>query len=532
MSTEPLLIHPPPYLYEGRDPFGHVGDIVPVGLLAIAEYLSRRGWEPKLLRLPVIARMRAQSRGGMLSLDDWDAILRIALERHPARVVGIQCHWTHYAEGALDVAERIRRLDPSRFIVLGGVHAAALGRRLLAECPALDGVVMGEGEIPMDRLLEAHYAVCLPESSGSSETCCSPMPGVLCREPHRDGRCEIAEPARTQVLDKGGVPPLRFDLSLLEPAHGAVFVGVPVVRGLCPKPCTYCELNNRELFSRKQTLLDDSLEEQIGYASAAKVPLYLPENFIGGKPFARLVRRIKDLPNTGPIYVDCHPDMLTDDAVDALGELASTGAPLRLWLGLESGSHAVRERAGRVYDSDRVFHLRDRLLASGIRPIASFLVGLPGEGAQELDETRAWIERWNEAGLIADVFPALTFPGTELFRNPQNFGLKLRMEGPRDFARLSRGWFAPLSTEPLTHDNGRLSADEVVASVLHLRLEQRQRLNAPIGQDSLSLMGHRAAPWSRPRWNSALEGLAPHWPRAIPMPSVPDGLGTAEGVGA
>ncbi|MFN8546874.1 MAG: cobalamin-dependent protein [Candidatus Eisenbacteria bacterium] len=521
MSTEPLLIHPPPYLYSGRDPFGHVGDVVPIGLLAIAEYLQDRGWQPVLLRLPVIGRLRAQSRGGTLLEEDWDAILRVALERHPARVIGIQCHWTHYAEGATDVAARIRALDPTRFILLGGVHAASLGRRLLEECAALDAVVLGEGELPMERLLESFRAID-PSTRGSLRS--SPLdaiPSLLTREEARAAASTSIARSVPALLAKEEIPPLRFDLSLLEPAHGAVFVGVPVVRGLCPKPCTYCELNNRALFPRKQILLDDALEVQIAHAARARVPLYLPENFIGGRPLARLLRRLHGLSDSGPIYVDCHPDMLTDEAVDALGEVAASGTRLRLWLGLESGSPEVRRRAGRTYDATRVFALRDRLLAAGIRPVASFLVGLPGEGPDQLGETRAWIERWNERGLIADVFPALAFPGTSLFLRPEEHGITLRMVRARDFARLSRGWFAPLSTDPLTHTNGMLDESAVVRQVLALRLEQRQRLGAPLAQEVFTFMGHPAAPWNREQWMRAIESLEPHWPAGIDRPSLP-----------
>jgi len=520
MPTEPLLIHPPPYLYSGRDPFAHVGDVVPIGLLSIAEYLRSRGWEPTLLRLPVIGRMRAQSRDGTLRDDDWDAILRVALERHPARVIGIQCHWTHYAEGALDVAGRIRALDPSRFVLLGGVHAASLGFRLLEECDALDAIVVGEGELPMDRLLQSLESLD-PSEIAHRRLPRAEIPGLLTRGESGATRGVAPSSADSALLPKEQVPPLRFDLSLLEPAHGAVFIGVPVVRGLCPKPCTYCELNNRELFPRKQALLDDALEEQISHAARAKVPLYLPENFIGARPFARLLRRLHGFRDAGPIYVDCHPDMLSDEAVDALGEVAASGTRLRLWLGLESGSREVRRRAGREYDETRIFALRDRLLQAGIRPTASFLVGLPGEGPNELLDTRGWIARWNESGLIADVFPALAFPGTSLFRNPERHGITLRMERARDFARLSRGWFAPLASDPLTHGNGQLDEAAVVAQVLSLRLEQRQRLGAPLAQEAFTFMGHPAAVWDRDQWVQAIASLEPYWPAGIERPSLP-----------
>ncbi|MBK8230304.1 MAG: B12-binding domain-containing radical SAM protein [Candidatus Eisenbacteria bacterium] len=522
MSTEPLLIHPPPYLYEGSDPFGHIGNIVPIGLLAIAEYLEGRGWEPLLLRLPVVAAIRARARGGVLTSADWDAVLRLALERYPARVIAIQCHWTQYAAGAVEVAERIRRLDPARFLVLGGVHAASLAHALLRECPAIDAVIVGEGETPLDRLLEAHAAACLPESSECRPARLGPIPGVVLRAPGANSAYEILEAGETDWLPREELAPLRFDRSLLEPPLGAQFVGVPIVRGFCPKPCTYCELNNRTLFGRKQTVLDETLDQQLALAGAAGVPLYLPENFIGARPLARLIARLGAAEVKAPIYVDCHPDMLSEAAVDALGALAATGAKLRIWVGLESGSARVRQRAGRVYDAERVFAATDRMLALGLRPVGSFLVGLPDEGPEELRETHDWIERWNARGLIADVFPALAFPGTALHREPDRFGLTLTMQGARDYERLSLGWFAPLSTRPLTHRNGRLDLDQVVRQLLALRLEQRTRLGLPIGQEALSFMGHRAASWSSAGWESALAALDPFWPVGVPRPARPE----------
>lgn len=522
MSTEPLLIHPPPYLYEGTDPFGHIGNIVPIGLLAIAEYLQARGWEPLLLRLPVVAAIRARALGRGLTSVDWDALLRFALERYPARVIAIQCHWTQYAAGAVEVAERIRRLDPSRFLVLGGVHAASLAHALIRECPAIDAVIIGEGEAPLDRLLEAHAGVCLPESSECRPARLGPIPGVVLRAPGANSPYEILDAGETDWLPRGDLAPLRFDRSLLEPSGGAQFVGVPIVRGLCPKPCTYCELNNRALFGRKQMVLDDTLDQQIALAGAAGVPLYLPENFIGARPLARLISRLSAVEINAPIYVDCHPDMLSDEAIDAMGALVARGVTLRVWVGLESGSAPVRQRAGRVYDAARVFAAVDRMLGFGLRPVGSFLVGLPDEGPDELRETRGWIERWNERGLIADVFPALAFPGTALHREPERFGLTLNTRKARDYERLSHGWFAPLSRGPLTHENGRLDGDAVVTHLLALRLEQRVRLDLAIGQEALAFMGHRAAPWSRGDWEAALSSLDPFWPAGVPRPAPPE----------
>lgn len=500
-----LLLHPPPYLHEGRDPFGRISYIVPVGLHAVATHLDSRGFRVTLARLGVLAAQHPQP----MTSASWDTLLGSLLARRQAPLVAIQCHWSQYAEGARDVAERVRRLAPATRVVLGGVHAAALAEDLLREVPAVDAVIVGEGELPLEKLVR--------DWEGAAA-----VPGVWRRGPSGE---IVAPPSSSELLPPAEVPLLEFDGRLLDPPEHPVHVGVPIVRGACPKPCSYCELNRRDLFPRKQTVLRDRLGAQLRLAARASVPVYLPENFIGARPLAEL---IEDLAasiegQSAPIYVDTHPDMLDDAVIDALGALAAR-APVRLWLGLESGSAAVRERAGRRYDAARVFHIRDRLLERGVRPQASFLVGLPGEGAAELAETGAWIERWNDAGLYADVFPALAFPGTSLHRDAAALGLTRSLEGARGLEILSRAWFAPIAPAAVTHENGRLSREDVVVAVLRFRLTQRKRLRLPLTSEALTLMGHRGAPWTRADWASALQAIDPHWPEELPKAPPTDSL--------
>lgn len=510
MSTEPLLIHPPPYLYNGRDPFGAVADIVPIGLYALAEYLAGAGFGPMLARLPFLGRVFSERQPEGLVEGDWARLLAVLLRRHPSRVVAIQCHWTQYAEGAAETARLVRRIDPDRVIVLGGVHAAALAEELLGIHEAIDAVVIGEGERPLEQILQSLAGRERARTLGTT-----PIPGVVHRPSPNSS--EVVRGDSAELVPLSSLPPLRFDSRFLDPPEGARFVGAPIVRGLCPKPCSYCELNQRGLFGRKQAVLSETLEAQIECAAAAGVPLYLPENFIGARPLADVIRRLGQARARAPIYIDTHPDMLGEEALRALEALRGEGANVRLWLGLESGSESVRRKAGRRYDAARIFALRDRLLAIDVRPIGSFLIGLPGEGADEVADTRGWIERWNDAGLLADVFPALAFPGTRLRREARELGILLHAKTALSYHRLSRGWFAPLDPEALTHENGRLTRPDVLRTVLELRLAQRVRLGLPLTQGSLSLMGHEGAAWTDAAWGAAFEALEPYWPSDIAM---------------
>ncbi len=453
-------------------------DIIPMGLLYVAEACRRHGHDPVLVQLhdaaATISGMEARSRWGE---DRWRHLLARVLDEMAPRAVGIQCHWSYHSAGAFAVAGWIKELDPSVHVTLGGVHAGALAEPILRSVPAVDSIVIGDGDAAYPALL-----------AGLDADRVSSVPGVVRRD--RDGvLVGDGTPAAPTPPDE--VVTLSFDPDLVWPRGRGRYIGLPFMRGRCPKPCTFCSLNSERLFPALQKSLARQLDEQIPDMLARKVPLYLPEHFSGPRPLEALAAALEAHGDAAAVLVDVHPGMITDRAADALARISARTPRLRVWLGVEAGAERVRRRAGRDITDDALLAAFDRLAARGLTHLqSSLMVGLPGETPDTIAASDAMIAALNERGVMTNVLPVVAFPETAIFRDPGAYGVRLRMEAPRDFEALSLGWHAPIDAGAISVESDALPADARVEATLKLRLRQRERLAYRVTPELFRTMEH------------------------------------------
>src|SRR5690606_17474037 len=112
-----------------------------IGLTTVASYVRAHGGHHVSI-LDFVASRRS-----------WERTLRERLEEERPDLVGMYIS-TPYLPAARRVAAAVRRLAPGVPIVVGG-HHPTLAPDAVMECPELDMLIVGEGEKPMVRLLEA-----------------------------------------------------------------------------------------------------------------------------------------------------------------------------------------------------------------------------------------------------------------------------------------------------------------------------------------------------------------------------------------
>jgi B12-binding domain/radical SAM domain protein len=149
-----ILLHPPALFdFRTRDTFlGPVADAVPstsmfemypVGLTSIAEFLERNHYNVEIVNLAY--RMLRDVR--------FDVAEHIARMQSP--VFGIDLHWLPHAQGALSIADLVKRIHPASLVVMGGLSASYYHDELI-RCPSVDFVLRGDStEEPMRQLLQA-----------------------------------------------------------------------------------------------------------------------------------------------------------------------------------------------------------------------------------------------------------------------------------------------------------------------------------------------------------------------------------------
>lgn len=103
------------------------------GILYLASYLRRHGVE---------AYVQLDDDGGT------GKRLEALLSRVRPKLVGISLKWFHHLAGARRIAQAVRKIDPEARIVLGG-NSASYWWKDLVRWDCIDGVVLGDGEVPL-----------------------------------------------------------------------------------------------------------------------------------------------------------------------------------------------------------------------------------------------------------------------------------------------------------------------------------------------------------------------------------------------
>ena len=136
-----ILIHPPRVLkpeYGKNAKFVRGSFIfIPMGVFAIADFLEKEGFGVKIINYPLEQYLdRNWELTNFLKNIDFD-------------VCGIDLHWIHNAHGAIEVAKIVKKVNPNAKVILGGFSASYYHNQILKYYKAVDGIIRGEGEVPL-----------------------------------------------------------------------------------------------------------------------------------------------------------------------------------------------------------------------------------------------------------------------------------------------------------------------------------------------------------------------------------------------
>ncbi len=120
---------------------------LPMGLFAIANYCNAHGHE-----------VRIGNGAACQGREDAQASLLARLDAWRPAVVGLPLHWHLAGHDVLRTAAFLREQRPDVRVVLGGLTASIFAAEILEACPAVDAVVVGDGEEPFRALLDTWQA--------------------------------------------------------------------------------------------------------------------------------------------------------------------------------------------------------------------------------------------------------------------------------------------------------------------------------------------------------------------------------------
>lgn len=389
------LLYPPPWKMplagepidpvdgppDGHHPSHLDGDFfqTPYGLFTLGAQAIRAGHQVKVFNLSAYA---------------W-TVLEGVIAALDAEVFGLSC-WTSNRRGVALVAALIKRLHPAATVVVGGPHASALGKELMAHHAAIDLVCEGESEETLLEIL-ARRAAGKPLNG---------IPGAIWRA--ADGRVvKGGERANVKNLDALAPPHAYFDTHILMTSRG------------CPWQCTFCGAETTWGRGFRGHSVEYVLDE-LGMA-LSRLPVRMVQ--IKDDTFTTSKKRVLELCRgmraRGLRFLwscDTRVDVLDDEL---LREMRLAGCE-RLSLGVESGAQAVLTAMDKKITPDEIVASTELAKRWGIKVRYYMIVGARGETRATFEETLAFLRRARPHQFL---FSCLAiYPGTRDFEDAEAAG--------------------------------------------------------------------------------------------------------------
>lgn len=374
-----LLINPP----------GKISFISPpLGLLYIAASLKEDGHNVSLVDY------------NLEKISD-DDLYRIIAGRK-IEAVGISVV-TPKVYGAMRLARLIKERNPHIIIIAGGPHATLVPEELIKECPSIDFIIQGEGEIRSRELF----------SKLENKTDYGSVDGLVFK---KSGQI-INNKVKDYIADLNALPlPARELIDIKHYANKlktSVYPATTMMtsRG-CPFQCIYCSkpITGSRIRSVSPKKVLEEIEELVNKYDIREIIFY-DDSFTIDKP---RVMKICDMIIERKIKVrwQCETRVNLVDQ-EMLDKMKEAGCYLIAY-GIESGSDRVLSILKKGIVKEQIRKAVEITKKARIQILGYFMLGIPGETEQDIKET---IKFSKELDLdFAQFSIATAYPGTELYR--------------------------------------------------------------------------------------------------------------------
>lgn len=378
----------------------------PLGLLYVASSLEEAGHTVNIIDCEI-------------QLYSPNIILQLILDSKPD-IVGFTAT-TPEINGVEKLAKKIKEVNLNMKIMVGGSHVSALPRQTLVDCPYIDYIVVGEGE-----LSAVHIANDLPDYS-------------IIRTKNEKSVDAYPLPARHLV-----------DYSKYKyawPGKGMVKMDVlESIRG-CPFMCTFCSVRGVKPRFRDIFRVVDEIEHSYK-TYAIELYMFFDDTLTVNKLYIfdlcdEIIRR--GLNKKVTFYANTRANTTTPEMLDKMIEAGFT----EMSMGVETGSakmmHAIK-KGTRIEQYAKVF---DWMTDRGIQTRASFIVGHAYETHETVLES---IKFAKEINLVRCAVNILTpYPDTHSYDQALvGDGLHLVCKDWREFKRWGT---AVIRTDDLTAED-------------------------------------------------------------------------------
>jgi len=365
-----------------------VSPFFPLGLAYLAAALREKGYETAILDALVAGFEKGERpyTNGWLRYGLSDDEIAARIQAYKPDVVGVGAIFSAKDYDAKNICRISKRVYPDVPTVVGGAHAGAAHREILAAERAVDFVVIGEGEESGPALLEA-----LTAGGGYDK-----VDGLG----YRSGGAVHTNPKSRYIQDLDSLPLPARDMVIMQDyfrlgyAHDRYrqkpFAQMITSRG-CPFKCTFCAIGNhwgpvQRLRSAESVLAEiDVLVNEYGVREIH----FEDDNLTADKQralriFSGLRKRKHPITWTVPTGMAvAHLD------AELLESMAGSGC-YSVTLAIESGNQDVLKRLMRKpVNLQKVPGLVKEIRRNGMLAKGFFMLGYPGETKETISQTVA-----------------------------------------------------------------------------------------------------------------------------------------------
>jgi B12-binding domain/radical SAM domain protein len=483
-----ILLHPPT-LYDFRKLpgiHGPISDVVPstpifemypIGFASLSEYLERHGLRVRIINVAL----------KMLKDERFD-VERLILKNRPV-VYGIDLHWMAHAQGALALAEIIKRHHPEIPVVLGGLSATYYHEEILRQYPFVDFVVRGDStEKPLLQLIQAI------KGRGDVQS----IPNLTYRDKGNAVRANplthVPENLDDIAIDYRHI--MKKVVRYVDPTGYQPFIDwytYPVTAVFTCRGCIYhCKTCGgssqtfRLMANRKKPAYRDPrlLAQDIFNISDH---LHAPVMIIGdifqpGEEYGfTFLKEMKKRPIRNHIAFE----FFLPPPRAQLEKIAESIMNFNIEISPESHEEEVRKAFGRPYDNEALEKMIADAINLGCKRIdLFFMIGLPKQTYSSVlgtvDYCRSLLGRFHDyRKLMPFISPLAPFldPGSAAFEAPERYGYRLLC---RTLEEHRQALMAPSWKYILNYETEWMTRDEIVSSTYEAG-KRLNRLKAELG---------------------------------------------------
>jgi len=321
------------------------------------------------------------------------------IKKYDPDVVGITST-TSMIPDAYAIAKIAKRYNENVKIVMGGPHVTFLPERTFQECPYIDFIVRGEGELTFRELIDSLERGRDPSNIlGLS---------INLRDKVKNN------PPRPLIKDIDTIPMPSYDLLPMEKyqANGVRFGTVMTSRG-CPFNCAFCS-SSLQFGKRWRGHSDSRVIEELKHLHEKyriREIEFLDDTFTLNKHRAiRIARRIVKEGLDISWSASSRVDTFTEEVAEAMKKSGCH----TIYFGIESGSRKTLNFIGKGITPEQSISAVKKAKRHKLRALGSFVIGFPEETKEDIKKT---IKFSKKVGVdFAQFTIATPYPGTRLWK--------------------------------------------------------------------------------------------------------------------